>query len=155
MHVNSLALLLEYGVPFIPSNGRVYEIAPDVQRAARRAVLKWKPALQWDEYTGDPVYSYPAPDDAYDVVLSLNVAEHVPVVWDWMREQARVCRPGGHVITVCPVTRKYHEDPVDCWRIYPQGGLALHTFAGLTPVVALSRSYKDDGVVDTILVGRK
>lgn len=154
MHVNSLALLIEYGIPLIPAHGRVLEIAPDSGRAAKRAVLELVPVV-WEEYTDAPTCSYPLSDDSYDTVLSLNVAEHVPTVWDWMREQARLCKPGGHVITICPATRRYHEDPVDCWRIYPQGAIALHQFAGLTTVLALSRSYREDGVVDTIMAGRK
>lgn len=153
MHVNSLALLLEYGIQYIPFGGRILEIAPDEKRSVKRAIMEFIP-VDWDEYTGGPSYSYPFSDGHYDVVLSLNVAEHVPLVWDWMREQARLCRRGGHVITVCPVTRRYHEDPVDCWRIYPEGGLALLQYAGLKPILSLSKAYKD-GVLDTIIIGEK
>ena len=40
-------------------------------------------------------------------------------------------KPGGHVVTIAPVSWEYHEDPVDCWRIYPEGMKALCEDAGL------------------------
>ncbi|MBU2063807.1 MAG: hypothetical protein KKF93_05375, partial [Candidatus Omnitrophica bacterium] len=37
----------------------------------------------------------------------------------------------GHVITIAPISWTYHEAPVDCWRIYPEGMKALYEEAGL------------------------
>jgi SAM-dependent methyltransferase len=75
--------------------------------------------------------SFPIPDASYDMVLSGQVIEHVGPIWDWMRELARVCKPGGLVITINPVSWHYHEAPIDCWRIYPEGMKALCQSAGL------------------------
>ncbi|MFP4333725.1 MAG: hypothetical protein ACLFQJ_10540, partial [Campylobacterales bacterium] len=44
---------------------------------------------------------------------------------------------GGLVITVNPVSWVYHEAPIDCWRIYPEGMSALYEDANLE--VLLSR----------------
>jgi SAM-dependent methyltransferase len=77
-------------------------------------------------------YEIPAPDATFDVILSGQVIEHVRQPWKWMAEVCRVCRPGGLVITVNPVSWPYHEAPVDCWRIYPEGMHALCEGAGLT-----------------------
>jgi hypothetical protein len=41
------------------------------------------------------------------------------------------------VITINPVSWVYHEAPIDCWRIYPEGMKALYEDASLT--VLLSR----------------
>jgi len=81
-------------------------------------------------------YDYPVPTGAYDVVLSANVIEHVPKIWRWMKELTRICAPGGHVITINPISWHYHESPIDCWRIYPAGMRALCEEAGLDVVVA-------------------
>ena len=43
-----------------------------------------------------------------------------------MREVARVCKAGGIVITINPVSWPYHEAPIDCWRAYPEGMKALY-----------------------------
>ena len=71
-------------------------------------------------------YSFPVPDETYDVVLSGQVIEHVRKIWVWMREVARVCKAGGIVITINPVSWPYHEAPIDCWRAYPEGMKALY-----------------------------
>jgi SAM-dependent methyltransferase len=81
-------------------------------------------------------YEFPIADGEYDVVLSGQVLEHVKKPWRWLPELARVCRPGGHVVTISPVSWPYHEAPVDCWRIYPEGTKALYEEAGLNVLLA-------------------
>jgi SAM-dependent methyltransferase len=76
-------------------------------------------------------YHFPIPDDTFDIILSGQVIEHVRKVWLWVKGVARVCKPGGLVITINPVSWGYHEAPVDCWRIYPEGMKALYEDAGL------------------------
>ncbi len=70
-------------------------------------------------------YSLPFASGTFDVVVSGQVIEHVPKVWTWFVELARVCKPEGHVITVSPISWPYHEAPVDCWRVFPDGMRAL------------------------------
>jgi SAM-dependent methyltransferase len=82
-------------------------------------------------YLAESEYAFPVPNGAYDVVFSAQVIEHVRKIWRWMPELARVCRPGGVVVTINPVSWHYHESPVDCWRIYPEGMRALSDDAGL------------------------
>ncbi|NIP82962.1 MAG: hypothetical protein GWM90_28535 [Gemmatimonadetes bacterium] len=64
-------------------------------------------------------------------MLASSVLEHVPRIWVWIHELARICRPGGHVVIINPVSWHYHEAPVDCWRMYPAGARALFEEAGL------------------------
>jgi hypothetical protein len=52
-------------------------------------------------------------------------------IWLWIKEASRVCKIGGKVITINPVSWPYHEAPVDCWRIYPEGMKALCEEASL------------------------
>jgi SAM-dependent methyltransferase len=103
----------------------------------------------------DP-YKYPISDETYDMVISANVFEHVPKVWVWMTELARITKPGGCVATICPVNWKYHQVPVDCWRAYPDGVKAVYEWAGLVPVTAYWGCMEESGQQkDTVVVGRK
>src|SRR6185503_10808704 len=54
----------------------------------------------------------------------------------WIKELSRVCKPDGHVITVNPVSWPYHAIPIDCWRAYPEGMLALYAEGGLEVIVS-------------------
>ena len=76
-------------------------------------------------------YNFSIDSDTFDVVLFGQVLEHVPKAWTWIKELARVTKPGGYVITLNPVSWPYHEAPVDCWRIFPEGMKALYEDAGL------------------------
>ncbi len=84
-------------------------------------------------YSGADPYHYPIPDETYDIVIASQVLEHVPKVWVWIKELARVCRKGGRVITINPMGYPYHGTEVcgDCWRVYPEGMRALYDEAGL------------------------
>jgi len=146
MHRNSGLLFERYARSYFKSRLRVLEIGPDgppshFARVVNDATIRWdtldtsdRPGLT---YIAAPLYRYPIGDNTYDLVLSGNVLEHVPRIWVWMRELARICKPGGHVITLNPVSWPYHEAPVDCWRAYPEGMRALYEDAGLS--VLLSR----------------
>lgn len=145
MHSNSRMIFERYGKPYIKEGARVLEIGPDGDPSIYRSCTKVKVAC-WDtlDFPGkadvthhlrDP-YSFPIPDDSYDVVISGQVIEHVPKIWRWMPEVARVTRPGGTIITIAPITWPYHEDPFDCWRIYPAGLCALYEDSGLDVDVA-------------------
>lgn len=74
---------------------------------------------------------FPVPSDSYDILLSGRVIEHVRKIWRWFPEVARMCKPGGLVMTMNPVSWHYHEAPVDCWRPYPGGMKAL---ADVSPI---------------------
>ena len=162
MHENSLLLFRKYVVPFIASGSHVLELAPDSNPSTyRREVsvpVTWSTAdlaSQVDShgdrlwgtggaaaltYTMQSEYEVPAPDGRFDIVLSGNVIEHVRRPWIWMQELARVCRPGGIVATITPVSWPYHEAPIDCWRIYPEGMRTLCEDAGLAVELALFES---------------
>jgi SAM-dependent methyltransferase len=88
-------------------------------------------------------YSYPVESDGADIVIAANVMEHVRKPWVWIREVARICKPGGHVITINPVSWPYHEYPIDCWRAYPEGMKALYEDARLTVITSRCESLED------------
>jgi SAM-dependent methyltransferase len=73
-------------------------------------------------------------DNSYDLVISGQCLEHVPMPWVWIREVSRVCVPGGYVVLIAPWRAPYHKAPVDCWRILPDGAEALLKWGNLVPV---------------------
>lgn len=150
MHENSKLIFARHALPLFAAGTRVLEIGPDgtpgtyqvmvQQRLGAAAPTTWhtvdlaaRPGMT---HAATSEYEFPIADGAYDLVLSGQVLEHVRKPWRWLPELARVCRPGGHVVTISPVTWPYHEAPVDCWRIYPEGMRALCDEAGLTVVVS-------------------
>jgi SAM-dependent methyltransferase len=147
VHKNSMLLFERFALNVFSPTLRVLEIGPDrspstYQILARGQYGAWDTLdLAWRRdipltHKATREYEFPLPDDSYDIVLSGQVIEHVGKIWLWMRELARICKPGGHVITINPVSWHYHEAPMDCWRIYPEGMKALSEDAGLDVVVS-------------------
>jgi hypothetical protein len=140
MHTNSKLLFQKYAAEFLLSGGRVLEIGPDGFPSTYQSLSAHR-SLTWDTldlyqdarltYTAKSEYAFPIPDNNYDVVLSGQVIEHVRKIWLWIRELTRVCKIGGVVITINPVSWPYHEAPIDCWRIFPDGMRALYEDASL------------------------
>ena len=128
---------------------RVLEIGPDkfpstyCSLVADRSIT-WDTLDLWQDarltYSATSEYSFPAPSDTYDIVLSGQVIEHVRKIWLWIRELTRVCKVGGLVITINPVSWPYHEHPIDCWRAYPEGMRALYEDASLEVLLSIFES---------------
>jgi len=121
MHENSNLLFMKYALEYFLPGRSVLEIGPDLfpstyQRVAGNKTKEWHtldlyqhPSLT---YTVASEYEFPIQDNSYDIILSGQVMEHVRKPWVWMKELGRVCRTGGFVITICPVSWTYHEQPV-------------------------------------------
>lgn len=69
--------------------------------------------------------------DSFDVVISGNVLEHVEFPWITFSEMARVLKPGGLLCVVVPNGFREHRYPVDCWRFFTDGVIALARMAHL------------------------
>jgi SAM-dependent methyltransferase len=134
VHENSVLLFDRYAKAYFTSGAQVLEVGPDgFPSTYQRAV--GDPSISWDTlditdvaqltYANVDQYCFPVADDSYDLVVAAQVIEHVKKIWVWVRELERVCRSGGHVVIVNPVSWPYHPAPVDCWRIYPEGMRAL------------------------------
>lgn len=92
-----------------------------------------------------PEYEYPFPDDHFDCIISGSCLEHVRKPWKWMKEVARILKPGGKLCVIVPNEHPYHEHPWDCWRVYPEGLKALFEDFGLTVVSCEMRELHDGG----------
>ena len=63
-----------------------------------------------------PIEELPFEDGAFDVVLCIQVLEHVDDPAHAVRELRRVCAPGGRVLASTHGTQVYHPSPADYWR---------------------------------------
>jgi SAM-dependent methyltransferase len=134
MHTNTKLIFAKYGRQFFRSGFRVLEIGPDAFPSSYAQIVN-NPAVVWETtdvadwpqltYPNAGEYSFPIPENTYDLVLTGQVIEHVKKIWIWVKELDRVCKPGGYVIIINPVSWHFHQVPVDCWRIYPDGMRAL------------------------------
>jgi SAM-dependent methyltransferase len=141
MHLNSDLLFRKHALPYFRDGMKVLEIGPLGYPSYYNKVVG-NPAIQWhtldigdafiddatinpNHITSDLEYDYPVETDTYDIVLSGQVMEHVKKIWAWAEELNRITRPGGLLILICPISWEYHEVPVDCWRIYPDGMRSL------------------------------
>lgn len=148
MHLNSELLFSKYAKPFFKDKMRILEIGPAGYPSAYENLVN-KKSIEWhtmdfgdssfidnaaDNLTYKLIFPtvFPIQSDQYDIVLSGQVIEHVDVIWKWIEESKRILRPGGILIIINPVSWPYHEAPIDCWRIYPDGIKALAKFYNLS-----------------------
>ena len=91
---------------FAPVAGRVVgvDVSPRAIEAARERALDGRP-----EFIQTSGFELPFPAGTFDLVTSFQVLEHVPDATAFLRELARVLRPGGTVILATPnaATRLY------------------------------------------------
>ena len=157
MHLNSELIFKKYATSFFKSEIRVLEIGPHGSPSAYQKIID-NSLIEWETLnlvnstleemgnkdrltilSNDP-YHYPVPDNHYNIVLSGNVMEHVEDINRWYKELRRIVEPGGHIITVIPLSWPYHEAPIDCWRIYPSGFNSVITEAGLNKKICIFES---------------
>ena len=75
----------------------------------------------------DP-YSLPFEDSSIDVIVSSSCYEHSEFFWLSFNEAMRVLKPTGLLYINAPSNGAYHRYPVDCWRFYPDSGIALQNW---------------------------
>lgn len=159
MHRNSILLFEKYAKDNFRPNMKVIEIGPDKFPSTYQSIIgnsgideskiTWHTVDIYEDpsltYTALSEYAFPIEDNAYDMVLSAQVIEHVRKPWIWMKELSRICKPGGMVVTINPVSWPYHEAPIDCWRAYPEGMIALYEDALLSVVMSKWESLESTG----------
>jgi len=72
-----------------------------------------------------PGSDFPVEDNSFDLVMASSVFEHDIRFWDTFLRMCRAARPGGHIYVNAPSNGTVHRYPLDCWRFYPDAGLAL------------------------------
>ena len=102
----------------------------------------------------------PFANDSIDAVVSSSAFEHDVCFWETFLEQARVVRPGGLIYLNAPSNYAFHRYPLDCWRFYPDAGIALAAWATRSGyAIELVESFLadpiSDGWADFVAVFRK
>jgi SAM-dependent methyltransferase len=89
---------------------------------------------KWDygglDAVGD-LLRMPFRDGAFDAVLSTETLEHLTDPADFLRETARVLRPGGRLWLTAPLQFREHQEPHDYFRYTRHGVRLLLDRAGL------------------------
>lgn len=132
---------------------KVLEIGPDDFPSSYKKCFQ-NIKIEWDTidlilrkeltYVANNEYQFPIEDNSYDIVFSAQVIEHVRKIWMWVKELSRICKIGGYVIIINPISHPFHKLPYDCWRIYPEGMKALYSEAGLNLIYSTFRSLEEE-----------
>jgi SAM-dependent methyltransferase len=75
----------------------------------------------------DP-YVLPFGDSSVDVVVSSSCFEHSEFFWLLFNEALRILKPSGLLYINAPSNGTFHRYPVDCWRFFPDSGVALQNW---------------------------
>ncbi len=100
---------------------------------AQRLLTK-KEVLDRSELSVGDVRELPYPDDAFDVVIAIEVLEHIPDPEVGLSEAMRVLRPGGYAITALPVQLPLlmhlydFDSPDEVLSLYKKVGLKVIDF---------------------------
>jgi len=110
--------LLYVGIAGDPPGGEYTPLFPKYTVETFDADPAWGPDIVGD-ITGCDL-----PSKAYDIILCVQVIEHVPNLWDIPKEVERLIKPGGWLIIDCPWEYPYHAEPPsfgDYWRVSKDG----------------------------------
>ena len=102
-------------------------------------------------------------DDSFEAVVSGQALEHIEFFWVTVAEMVRVTRKGGLICIIAPNGFDEHRYPVDCWRFFTDGMIALaryyqleilnaHTNAAPT---ADDKDWYSNDCADSMLIARK
>lgn len=81
-----------------------------------------------DVVAEDP-YALPFQDGIADVVVTSSCFEHAEFFWLSFIEICRIAKEDSLIYINAPSNGLFHRYPVDCWRFYPDSGMALQKWA--------------------------
>lgn len=76
----------------------------------------------------DDPYVLPLKSDTVDICISSSCFEHSEFFWLCFNEVLRILKPEGIFYLNAPSNGAFHRHPVDCWRFYPDSGIALQNW---------------------------
>lgn len=101
--------------------------------------------------------------DQFDLVISGQAFEHIEFFWKTLEEMVRVTKQGGLLCIIAPNGFYEHRFPVDCYRFFTDGMVALARYTGIETLHAHTNcapSSEDhdwhlDNGEDALLVAKK
>lgn len=101
--------------------------------------------------------------DSFDVVISGQALEHIEFFWITVSEMVRVLKKGGILCLIAPNGFGEHRFPVDCYRFFADGMIALARYTSLDVVHAhtdrqpssASIEWHQTGSEDSMLIASK
>lgn len=114
----------------VPDSSRVLNIGSGGDVAARIARLLGTRPVQVSSMDIDPgrgpdivgdVCAMSFPDNSWDVIVCLEVLEHVIEPWKAVEEMNRVLKPGGQLIMTTPFIYPVHDATHDYYRFTKHG----------------------------------
>lgn len=73
----------------------------------------------------DDPYIFPFEKETFDITVSSSCLEHSEFFWLAFLEMLRITKDDGLIYINVPSNAAFHRYPVDCWRFYPDSGIAL------------------------------
>ena len=101
--------------------------------------------------------------DKYDVVVSGQALEHIEFFWLTVGEIVRVTKKDGLICLIAPNGFEEHRYPVDCWRFFTDGMVALakyyeleilHAHTNAAPAIKDEKWFSKENA-DTLLIAKK
>lgn len=74
----------------------------------------------------------PLDDNSVDVIICIQVLEHLPEPWKVIKEFYRVLKPGGYIYASCPQGEPQHQIPYDFYRYTIFGLQSIFTTNGFS-----------------------
>jgi len=96
----------------------------------------------------EDAYKFPFEDGTADVMVCSSCFEHSEFFWLSFLEMLRVVKDDGLIYINAPSNGLFHRFPTDCWRFYPDSGLALARWGarnGYDPLLLESFIARQDG----------
>jgi SAM-dependent methyltransferase len=72
-----------------------------------------------------PGAALPFPDKSFDLTMASSVFEHDAAFWVTLEEMVRVTKDDGVIYINAPSNGVVHRYPIDCFRFYPDAGIAM------------------------------
>jgi len=101
--------------------------------------------------------------DTFDLVISGQAFEHAEFFWITMGEMARVLKKDGLLCIIAPNNFFEHRTPVDCYRFFTDGMVALARYVSLEVIhahtncapTAKSTKWFSLNLADSMLIAKK